>query len=159
MLNRSAAIKPRNEQCNQCGTWVSAAEIQKFDLRRPGGEIKCVECVGVYEAAYRAYQQGVTATYLPNIGKATMRCQGWCKRTLEEIWRIDRTHSMFVHYADGEQLMMCDRCSTRFSQSQMNGLYKGTLFEKVAQGIFTPYQRFKKAFEKAAQQGRRMFGR
>lgn len=159
MLNRSAAIKPQQEQCNTCSTWVSAAEIAKFGLRRPGGEIRCVECVGVYESAYRAMQKGLTATYLPEIGKATIRCQGGCKRTLEEIWRTDRTHSMFIHFDHDEQLMMCGPCSDRFSAKQMSGIYKGTLFQTVAGGIFRPFERLKRAYDRAAQQRRRMFGR
>jgi hypothetical protein len=101
----------------------------------------------------------VTALYLPNVGKANIRCQGGCKRTLEDLWIQDRTQSMFAHFCEGEMIMLCSRCSDRYSASQMNGLYKGTVFQTVANGIFTPFEKMKKAFDKAARQGRRMFGR
>lgn len=157
MFNGSPAIKTQNEKCNQCGVYVSFLDIQKYGLRRPNGEVKCVECVGVFESAYRALQQGVTKTYLPNIGKATMRCQGWCNRTLEEIWRIDRTHSMFLHFKDGEEAMLCPQCSDRFS-ALATDLYKRTAFQAKG-SVHTPYQRFKQAFDRFVGRGGRIFGR
>ena len=58
------------------------------------------------------------------------QCCAECKRTLDQIERDTGKRGMFLHWKDGVQQLLCDRCSKAYSVRETN-LYGNTLFGRV----------------------------
>jgi hypothetical protein len=110
--------------CNQCGKAISLAEAPACGSRENG--YRCFDC----QVAHRQHVQAANARLAENYLKyGTHKCEE-CNRGLDEIEIFTGKRSLFHHYKDGIEQMLCKLCSDQY-EIKNRRLYAGTKYAKI----------------------------
>jgi ssDNA-binding Zn-finger/Zn-ribbon topoisomerase 1 len=111
----------KNVFCQHCHCSLSLQDGQRLGGNDVDG-YECADCQKrIAEAQFAAANElHIVLTEQPI---SETRCPK-CRRTYAEIERADGTQSIFAHFVDGAQLMICPKCSDELQRSSK--IYKGT---------------------------------